>query len=225
MRCKSPTPDMKRQQFTQVFLGLVVLVLIWLAWPGTKSSDDPSNPSKTETRANHKQSRLDSPGMGRDTRQRRPRNPGLTNADAGIDRILTNEALDDDEAARMLREIAEDHGVPSSVRKDALEHGVLLNLDLDVFAPMAADPELPEEMAEALLDAVRNQGDDLPLQLRAYMDFLNHPSPEIQEDAKDTLAHLLEDDEGKANAKSLINMAAVKLAELEAEKLTELEDE
>lgn len=225
MGCKFSITDMKRQQFTQIFLGLVVLFLIWLAWPGTKSSDDPSNPSKTETRANRKQSSLELPGVGRDTRQRRPRDPNSAVEDGGIDRILTNEALDDDDAARMLREIAEDQGMPSSVRKDALEHGVLLNLDLDVFAPMAADPELPEEMAETLLDAVRNHGDDLPLQLRAYMDFLNHPSPEIHENAKDTLAHLLEDDEGKANAKSLINMAAVKLAELEAAKLTELEDE
>lgn len=159
--------------------------------------------------------------MGKDTRQRRLRNPNSAPEDGGIDRILTNEALDDDDAARMLRGIAEDQGVPLSVRKDAMEHGVLLNLDLNVFAPMAADPELPEEMAEVLLDAVRNHGDDLPLQLRAYMDLLNHPSTEIHEDAKDTLAHLLKDDEGKANAKSLINMAAEKLAELEAEKLTE----
>jgi len=218
MRGKFSTTDMKRQQLTQVLLGLVVLVLIWLAWPGTKSADDPSNPSKTETRANHKQSSLDSPGMRRDTRQRRLRNPNSAVEDGGIDRILTNEALDDDDAARMLREIAEDQGVPSSVRKDALEHGVLLNLDLDVFAPMAADPELPEEMAEALLDAVRNHGDDLPLQLRAYIDFLNHPSPEIREDAKDTLAFLLEDDLGEDDIETLTKKADEKIAELEAEK-------
>lgn len=212
---------MKRQRLTQVFLGLAVLVLIWLAWPGTKSGDDASNPSKTETRANDKRSSLDSSGKARETRQRRLRNSGSAATDTDIDGILRNEALDEEEAAWKLRDIAEDQRVEPSVRKDAMEHGVLLNLDLNVFAPMAADPELPVEMAEALLDAVRNHGDDLPLQLRAYMDFLNHPSPEIHEDAKDTLAHLLEDDEGKANAKSLINMAAEKLAELEAEKLTE----
>jgi hypothetical protein len=219
MRGKFSTTDMKRQQLTQVLLGLVVLVLIWLAWPGTKSSDDSSNPSKTEARANHKQSSLESPGMGRDTRQRRPRNPNSAVEDGGIDRILTNEALDDDDAARMLREIAEDQGVPSSVRKDALEHGVLLNLDLDVFAPMAADPELPEEMAEALLDAVRNHGDDLPLQLRAYIDFLNHPSPEIHENAMGTLRHLLKDDLGADDVETLKKKAAAELAEHEAEKL------
>ena len=216
MRGKFSTTDMKRQQLTQVLLGLVMLVLIWLAWPGTKSADDPSNPSKTETRANHKQSGLDSPGMRRDTRQRRLRNPNSAVEDGGIDRILTNEALDDDDAARMLREIAEDQGVPSSVRKDAMEHGVLLNLS--EFAPMAADPELPEEMAEALLDAVRNHGDDLPLQLRSFMGLLNHPSAEIREDAKDTLAFLLGDDLGKDDIETLTKKAAAELAELEAEK-------
>ena len=216
MRGKFSTTDMKRQQLTQVLLGLVMLVLIWLAWPGTKSADDPSNPSKTETRANHKQSGLDSPGMRRDTRQRRLRNPNSAVEDGGIDRILTNEALDDDDAARMLREIAEDQGVPSSVRKDAMEHGVLLNLS--EFAPMAADPELPEEMAEALLDAVRNHGDDLPLQLRSFMGLLNHPSAEIREDAKDTLAFLLEDDLGEDDIETLTKKADEKIAELEAEK-------
>ena len=197
---------------TQVFLGLVLLVLIWLAWPGTKSSDDPSNPSKTETRANHKQGSLDSPGMGRDTRQRRPRNPNSAVEDAGIDRILTNQALDDDDAARMLREIAEDQRVEPFVRKEAMEHGVLLNLS--GFATMAADPELPEEMAEALFDAVRNYGDDMALQLRAFMDFLNHPSAEIREDAKDTLAFLLGDDLGEDDIETLKKKAAEKLAEL-----------
>lgn len=216
MRGNFSTTDMKRQQLTQVLLGLVVLVLIWLAWPGTKTADDSSNPSKTETRANHKQSSLESPGMGRDTRQRRLRNPNSAIEDGGIDRILTNEALDDDDAARMLREIAEDQGVPSSVRKDALEHGVLLNLS--EFATMAADPELPEEMAEVLLDAVRNHGDDLPLQLRAYMDFLNHPSPEIHENAMGTLRHLLKDDLGADDVETLKKKAAAELAELEAEK-------
>jgi hypothetical protein len=216
MRGKFSTTDMKRQQLTQVLLGLVMLVLIWLAWPGTKSADDPSNPSKTETRANLKQSGLDSPGMRRDTRQRRLRNPNSAVEDGGIDRILTNEALDDDDAARMLREIAEDQRMPSSVRKDAMEHGVLLNLS--EFAPMAADPELPEEMAEALLDAVRNHGDDLPLQLRSFMGLLNHPSAEIREDAKDTLAFLLGDDLGKDDIETLTKKAAEELAEHEAEK-------
>ena len=118
----------------------------------------------------------------------------------------------------MLRDIAEDQRVEPSVRKDAMEHGVLLNLDLNVFAPMAADPELPEEMAEALLDAVRNHGDDLPLQLRAYMDFLNHPSPQIRENAMGTLRHLLKDDLGADDIETLKKKAAEELAELEAEK-------
>ena len=217
MRCNFSTTDMKRQQLAQAFLGLVVLVLIWLAWPGAETSYDPSNPSKTESRDNHKQSSLDSPSMGRDNRQRRPRNPERPVEDAGIDRILTNQAVDDDEAARMLREIAEDQGVPLSVRKDALGHGVLLNLS--VFATMAADAELPEEMAEVLFDEVRNAGGDLALQLRAFMDFLNHPSAEIREDAKDTLAFLLDDDLSEDDIDTLKKKAAEKLAELEAEKL------
>jgi hypothetical protein len=203
---------MRRQHLTQFFLGLVVIFFIWLAWPRAESSVDPSDPSKTETRVNHKQNSFDSPGMDRDTRQRRLRNPDSAVEDAGIDRILTNQALDDDEAARMLHEIAEDQGVPSSVRKDAMEHGVLLNLS--GFATMAADPELPEKMAEALFDAVRNHGDDLALQLRAFMDFLNHPSAEIREDAKDTLAFLLEDDEGNEDIETLKKKAAKMLAEL-----------
>lgn len=194
-------------------MGLAVLVLIWLAWPGTKSGDDASNPSKTETRANDKRSSLDSSGKARETRQRRLRNSGSAATDTDIDGILRNEALDEEEAAWMLRDIAEDQRVEPSVRKDAMEHGVLL--DLNVLAPMAADPELPEEMAETLLDAVRNHGDNLPLQLRAYMDFLNHPFPEIQENAKDTLAFLLKDDLGADDVDTLKKKAAEKIAELE----------
>ena len=84
---------------------------------------------------------------------------------------------------------------------------------------MAADPELPEKMAEALFDAVRNHGDDLALQLRAFMDFLNHPSAEIREDAMGTLRHLLKDDLGADDVETLKKKAAEELAELEAEKL------
>lgn len=84
---------------------------------------------------------------------------------------------------------------------------------------MAADPELPEEMAEVLFDKVRNTGDDLALQLRSFMGFLNHPSTEIREDAKDTLAFLLGDDLGKDDVETLTKKAAEELAELESAKL------
>lgn len=56
------------------------------------------------------------------------------------------------------------------------------------------------------------------------MDFLNHPSAEIREDARDTLAFLLGDDLGKDDVETLKKKAAEELAELEepeAEKLKE----
>lgn len=50
------------------------------------------------------------------------------------------------------------------------------------------------------------------------MDFLNHPSAEIREDARDTLAFLLGDDLGKDDIETLTKKAAAELAEHEAEK-------
>jgi hypothetical protein len=51
------------------------------------------------------------------------------------------------------------------------------------------------------------------------MDFLNHPSAEIREDAKDTLAFLLGDDLGKDDIATLTKKAVAELAELESVKL------
>jgi hypothetical protein len=124
-------------------------------------------------------------------------------------------ATSNQEVAEQLRAIAQDKRMPENVRAEALGHGVIL--DLPVFVNMAADTQLPEAMAKELFQHVVNENGNPALQIRAYMDFLNHSSSEIREESKGLLAFVLEDDKGEADEATLIQMADAKLKQIEAE--------
>ena len=209
---------MKNQRFKLLLIGFLLLISIWLAWPEPQQTADQSDQA-TSTQSGKAKKGIDwhLPGFGGKAKQSRPKNRPSSNEDAGtkrIDRLITNQTLSNQEVAEQLRVIAKDKSMPENVRGDALGHGVIL--DLAAFADMAGDAQLPLEMAEELLQHVINENRDPALQIRAYTDFMNHSSPEIRDQAKDLLAFILEDDEGKADEATLLQMADARLKKIEA---------
>lgn len=208
---------MKKQQLLSILIGLSLLLTIYLAWPKTKSANIPNEATNTES--SRKLIGWHSLGIGQNEKQQRHQNNAQSSEDAAIkriDRLINHQTLSNHEVAEQLLIIAEDKRIPEDARAEALGHGLIL--DLPVFAHMAADANLVEEMAEDLLQHVINENQDPALQIRALKDFLNHQSSEIREEAKQVLAFILGDDSGEADEATLIQMADAKLKQIEAEK-------
>jgi hypothetical protein len=211
---------MKKERFKLILTGFLVLFAIWMAWPDTKTTNLPENTENQPSRSGRSGWSL--PGFGRDEKESGAPARVRPSDDSGlqrIDRLITHPTLSNREVAEQLLLIAKDQGVSENMRAEALGHGVIL--ELAVFAGMAADTQLPEEMAENLLNHVINENTNPALQIRAYKDFLNHSSPEIREKARETLAFILEDDAGEADQAALLQMADAKLKQIEAEKSPE----
>lgn len=209
---------MKNYRLRLILIGLLMPLLIWLAWPERKALDDSNAGTQTEVNVKRPGSRFpDTTETNRQNRNQRPSNyRAVPTDDAGLNRVdslITHRTLSDHEVAEQLLLIAKDKRMSVEVRAEALGHGVIL--DLPVFASMAADTQLPPEMAEDLLMHVINENQHEALQIRAYKDFLNHRSPEIREEAKEMLAFILEDDFGKNDEAALLRLADAKLKELE----------
>ncbi len=214
------TAKMKKQRFKFILIGFLLLISIWLAWPEPKqASGQSADTTSTQSGNSRKGIGWQLLGFGEKENQNRPKNRPSSLEDSGmkrIDRLITHQTLSNQEVAEQLRGIAKDKSMPENVRAEALGHGVIL--DLATFAEMAADAQLPPEMAEDLLQHVINENRDPALQIRAYKDFLNHSSPEIRDQAKELLAFILEDDEGKADDATLLQMADAKIKQIQAEK-------
>lgn len=215
---------MLKQRYVHWLALLFMVLLLWLLWPKQQllpisrqaiPSDEVTKPRiRTDTRIGEKDKFNDSKKIreGRPTRVK----PTTDSVIQRIDRLINHPSLSNREVAEQLLLIAKDQGVSENMRAEALGHGVIL--ELAVFAGMAADTQLPEEMAENLLTHVINENANPSLQIRAYKDFMNHSSPEIREEAKRLLAFILEDDAGEADQATLIQMADAKLKQIEAEK-------
>lgn len=208
---------MKKQRFKLILTGFLVVFAIWMVWPETKTTGLSENTENQPSRSGRGGWSL--PGFGRD--EKGPGGPErIRSSDDSvaqrIDRLINHPSLSNHEVAEQLLLIAKDRGVSEKVRAEALGHGVIL--ELGVFASMAADTQLPEEMAENLLNHVINENTNPALQIRAYKDFMNHSSSEIRDEARETLAFILEDDAGEADQATLIQMADAKLKQIEAEK-------
>jgi hypothetical protein len=209
---------MKKPRLKLILTGLLVLFAIWMVWPETKTAGPSEAAENDPSRSGRNGWNL--LGFGRDEKESRDPQRVRPSDDSGlqrIDRLINHEALSNREVAEQLLLIAKDQGVSENVRAEALGHGVILELEL--FANLAADAQLPEEMAENLLHHVMNENRDPALQIRTYKDFLNHSSPEIREKARETLAFILEDDFGKADEAALLQKADAKLKLIEEEKL------
>lgn len=212
---------MKKQRIKVILIWLVLLISIWIAWPETKQTSASSQPTTSNpSKNNQKGIGWHSLGFGEKKNQTRPQNRPSSSADSAskrIDQLITHQTLSNKEVAEQLRAIAQDKRIPENVRAEALGHGVILNLP--TFADMAADTQLPKEMAQDLLHHVINENRDPALQIRAYIDFLNHSSQEIRDEAKNKLSFILEDDDHQHDEAALLQMADTKLKQIQAEKL------
>jgi hypothetical protein len=211
---------MKKQRLKLYLTGLILLTAVWMAWPEPKQTEGKfSNSTSAQSGNSTKGISWRMLDIGEEENQNRPKNRPSSLEDSGmkrIDRLIAHQTLSNREVAEQLRMIAKDKSIPEKVRTEALGHGVIL--DLRIFADMAADAQLPIEMAENLLEHVINENRDPALQIRVYTDFMNHTSSEIREEAKDLLAFMLEDDLGEADEATLRQMADDKLKQLESEK-------
>lgn len=211
---------MKKQRVKLIVIGLLLLISIWIAWPETKQTSAQSQPITSNPSKNtQKGIGWHSLGFGEKTPQTRPQNRPDSSVDSAskrIDRLITNQTLSNQEVAAQLRVIAQDKRIPENVRAEALGHGVLLNLA--TFADMAADTQLPKDMAQDLLHHIINENRDPALQIRAYIEFLNHSTQEIREQAKDKLSFILEEDDHQYDEATLLQMADTKLKQIQAEK-------
>ena len=213
---------MKKQKLRIILTALLMLGLIWIAWPESKLADSSGDLSNSEPSKKDKRRDWHLFGSAGDDKSNGSKNRTSSLVDSGlkrIDRLITHQTLSNEEVAEQLRGIAQDKHMPEKVRSEALGHGVIL--DLDTFANLSADTQLPVEMAEVFLQHVINENRNPTLQIRTYVNFLNHSSPEIREEVQNLLAFMLEDDAGEKDVPSLLKMAEAKLKQLEAEKLAE----
>jgi uncharacterized protein (UPF0147 family) len=213
---------MKNRRLRIILTALLMLGLIWIAWPESKLSDSSGDLSNSEPTKKDKRTDWRLFGSAEDDKSNRSKNRTSSLEASGlkrIDRLITHQTLSNEEVAEQLRGIAKDKHMPENVRAEALGHGVIL--DLDTFADLSADTQLPLEMAEELLQHVMNENRNPALQIRTYVNFLNHSSPEIRDEVQGLLAFMLEDDAGEKDVPSLLKMAEAKLKQLDAEKLAE----
>jgi hypothetical protein len=210
---------MKKQRFKLIIIVLLLLISIWVAWPESSPSEASHAASNDQSRSNNKGIGWHLLGFKDDGKSNRSGNRPNSSEESEmkrIDRLITNQTLSNKEVAEKLLVIAKDKRMSEHIRAEALGHGVIL--DLTVFVGMCADAQLPEAMAQNLLQHVINENRDPSLQIHAYKDFLNHSSSEIREQARQVLAFILEDDEGKADEAALLQMADAKLEQIAAEK-------
>lgn len=216
---------MKNSRLRLLLACLILLSLIWLVWPDREHSQKNLNASPdAKSERTHVDLNLSDTEKynTHDKKQRKAPSRVESTNDQGLkrlDSLILNKTLSNREVAEQLHMIASDKGMSEEIRSQALGHGVLL--DLPVFTNLAADTQLPVEMAEELLMHVINENRDPALQITTYKNFLNHPSSEIRDEARQLLAFILEDDFEEADQAKLVQMADAKLKQLEAQKLAE----
>jgi hypothetical protein len=214
---------MKNHPIRLAIVGLILPILIWLAWPNGADESNGQGIAGPQPESERGRLYLGLPESGisnsHDKVQRKTPNRVNSKDEQGmrrLDSLILNQTLDHREVAEQLRMIASDKRNSKEIRAEALGHGVLL--DLPVFANMAGETQLPVDMAQDLLMHVINHNQDPALQIRAYKNFLTHPSLDIREEARQMLAFILEDDFDEADDATLLKIADEKLKQLENEK-------
>lgn len=106
-----------------------------------------------------------------------------------IERLLEDESISVDEAAKQLSEIAGRRDLPETERLEAMKHG--LNLNFKAFAEVVKDPELPSPMAQLYVEELMNHNEERREQMEACLSLMNHRDEEIRKQAQDLLAFYL----------------------------------
>lgn len=129
-----------------------------------------------------------------------------------VERIISDTAQSDIQAAEALLEIARRSDVSLEERFEALAHG--LNLDFKSFAGLAAEVNLPLELAQRYLDELLNQNQQPVLQIEGCLALLNHADKDIRSQAMEQLAFLVEKESLAESPDELKTAALAKLEEL-----------
>ena len=106
-----------------------------------------------------------------------------------IERLLEDESISVDEAAKQLSEIAGRGNLPKTERLEAMKHG--LNLNFKALAEVVKDPDLPSPMAQLYVEELMNHNEERREQMEACLWLMNHRDEEIRKQAQDLLAFYL----------------------------------
>lgn len=109
-----------------------------------------------------------------------------------VERILDDESISESGAAASFAEIAMRSDISLEERYEALAHG--LNLDFPSFVDIPSDPALPVEMAQLYLDELLNYNQNPVIQIEGCVALLKHSDKEIQVQAREQLAFLVQDE-------------------------------
>jgi hypothetical protein len=210
---------MKNPRLLLFALIAALPIVLWLVWPDGDSPSQANNSTiETDVATGRLSSRETSTDRASDPASRASRGlerkPAAEAAMAQVNHLLSNPALEDDYVVGRLREIAADTRLSLPVRSEAMGHGLLL--DVPPFADLAAQSDLPAELAEALLGGVINSNENPAMQIEVYMNLMNHSSAGIREEALEMLRFMVEDDFEEADMEGLRRMAEAKLSSLAA---------
>jgi hypothetical protein len=109
-----------------------------------------------------------------------------------VEKILGDESISDAEAAVALAEIAGRTDLSVEERFEALAHG--LNLDFKSFSQLSGDTNLPLELAQRYMDELLNFNEEPIVQMESSLGLMNHSNEEIQQQALQQLAFLVENE-------------------------------
>ncbi len=129
-----------------------------------------------------------------------------------VERIISDTTQSDVQAAEALVEIARRGDVSLEERFEALAHG--LNLDFKSFSGLAAETNLPLELAQRFLDELLNRNQQPVLQIEGCLALLNHTDQCIRSQAMEQLAFLVEKESLVESPQELKTAALAKLEEL-----------
>ena len=143
---------------------------------------------------------------------KRPRNPNSPNADdfPQVERILGDESLTEQQAAREFALMISRKELSLEERDEALAHG--LNLDFSAFSALPLDSTLPTALAQRYCYELANRNDMPQQQLEGYLGLMNHPDQEISTQATLQLAFQLENDELAENPAELKRLATEQIS-------------
>lgn len=223
---QKPNPASHRQRLW-VYLGLVVLALLIAVLVVNLGDRDNTTEGRAEDLEISNVAKTPALNAGSDREGENGEGPSKTRSTTRklgepedlvpgefplVERIISDTAQSNVQAAEALVEIARRSDVSLEERFEALAHG--LNLDFKSFSGLAADTNLPVELAQRYLDELLNQNQQPVLQIEGCIALLNHADEGIRSQAMEQLAFLVERESLAESPDDLKTAALAKLEEL-----------